>query len=120
MNTPLHPGEVLVKEGAANLQRGIETVGGRLYLTSQRLLFEAHRLNVQTGSTEVAVADVAGVDKGWTRFLGFLPLAPNAIVVRTRTGAALRFTLWGRAAWLAALASSGAGSGSELASKDEA
>ena len=36
MKTPLLPGETPVKDGAANLQRGLETVGGRLYLTNQR------------------------------------------------------------------------------------
>ena len=32
MNTTLKQGETIVKEGAANLQKNIETVGGKLYL----------------------------------------------------------------------------------------
>ena len=46
MNVQLPQGEVIIKEGAANLQKGIETVGGKLRLTNQRLLFKAHKLNV--------------------------------------------------------------------------
>lgn len=45
MNTILLPGEMTVKEGPGNMQRGIETVGGRLYLTNMRVIFEAHALN---------------------------------------------------------------------------
>lgn len=36
MKTPSLPNETPVKDSAANLQRGIETVGGRLYLTTVR------------------------------------------------------------------------------------
>ena len=32
MKTPTLPGETPLRDGAANLQRGLETVGGRLYL----------------------------------------------------------------------------------------
>lgn len=45
MKTELRQGEQIVKEGAANLQKNIETVGGKLCLTNQRLVFEAHKIN---------------------------------------------------------------------------
>src|SRR5262245_9762271 len=37
MKTPLLADETPVKDGAANMQRGLETVGGWLYLTDMRL-----------------------------------------------------------------------------------
>jgi len=86
-STALIPGESLVKESRANLQRGIETVGGRLFLTTERLLFEAHKLNVQTGATAIDLRTITAVTKGWTKFLNVLPLAPNTIVVTTSDGA---------------------------------
>lgn len=49
MKFALRDGERIIKEGAANLQKNIETVGDKLYLTNQRLVFEAHTLNVQGG-----------------------------------------------------------------------
>jgi len=53
MNTELKQNEQIIKQKAANLQKGIETVGGVLYLTNQRLVFEAHKINVQGGTTEL-------------------------------------------------------------------
>ncbi len=83
LKTDLHPGETVVRDSRANLQRGAETVGGHLYLTDQRLIFESHAVNVQRGATEIALADVADARKVWTKFLGAIPLAPNSIAVRT-------------------------------------
>ena len=41
MNTRLRDDEDVIRDSAANLQRGLETVGGWLYLTTHRLVFEA-------------------------------------------------------------------------------
>ena len=101
--TPLAPGEPLVKEGRANLQRGVESVGGHLYLTDRRLIFESHRFNVQKGATEIPLADVTDMRKTWTKFLGLIPIAPNSIAVTTRDGTVRQIVLSGRDAWLAAI-----------------
>jgi hypothetical protein len=103
MNTPLEPGESIVKQGPANLQRGMETVGGKLYLTNRRLVFEAHAFNIQTEPAELRLSDVRSMEKCWTLFLGFLPLAPNSLAVYSRRSEELRFVLWGRASWMAAI-----------------
>jgi hypothetical protein len=103
MKTPLAPGETLVKEGRANLQRGIESVGGHLYLTDRRLIFESHRLNVQSGPTEIALADITDIRKAWTKFLGVIPMAPNSLAVTTRDGQARQIVLSGRDKWLEAI-----------------
>lgn len=103
MNTGLEPGEAVVKEGRANLQRGAETVGGRLCLTDRRLIFESHKLNIQRGTTTVALSDVERVSKQWTRFLGALPLVPNSLAVHTTTGEEYRFVLPKREAWMTAI-----------------
>lgn len=100
MKTPLLPDETLVHEAAANLQRGIETVGGRLFLTTHRLVFESHAFNVQTGSTVLDRKDIVSVAPCWTLFLGFLPLLPNSMAVGTSDGRTFRFVLWGRADWI--------------------
>lgn len=105
MKTALQPDEVLVKEGAANMQRGIETVGGRLYLTNQRLVFETHDFNIQTGTTIVALQDVASVRKCWTRFLNLIPMFPNSIAVATNDWKEHRFVVFGRQAWIDAIES---------------
>ena len=53
MRMPLLSGEQLIKEGFANLQRGWEALGDRLYLTNQRLIFESHPFNIQRGSAVI-------------------------------------------------------------------
>lgn len=103
MKTETRPGESMVKEGPANLQRGIEAVGGKLSLTDQRLVFESHALNVQTGATEIELANVTGTETCWTKFLGLVPIAPNSLAVRTEGGEDYRFVLWGRDSWITAI-----------------
>ncbi len=103
MKTKLKQSEQLVKKGAANLQKGIETVGGKLHLTNQRLVFEAHKINIQDGSTEIKLSDIQSSEKCWTKFLGFIPLMPNSLAVYTKAGKKYRFVLFGRGAWVAAI-----------------
>jgi hypothetical protein len=95
----LRPGESVIREAPANLQRGIETVGGRLSLTTTRLVFEAHALNVQRGATEIELSAVKSANPCWTRFLGLIPLVPNSLAVTTKDGTEYRFVLFKRAAW---------------------
>ncbi|MCO1339467.1 hypothetical protein BJH93_11275 [Kocuria polaris] len=99
MKTELHPGESLVKSSGANLQRGWETVGGHLHLTDQRLIFEGHKFNAQSGISEIPVAELASTELAWTKFLGLIPLVPNSLAVETKDGASYRFVLGGRKMW---------------------
>ncbi len=103
MKIDLRPGETLFREGGANIRRGVEAVGGRLFLTSERLLFQSHAFNVQTGTTEIALADIRGTALRWTKFLGVLPLFANTLVVQMRDGAEYRFVPHGRMKWQAAI-----------------
>ncbi len=103
MKTEIRNGEQIIKTGAANLQKNIETVGGKLYLTSQRLVFEAHKINLQGGVTEVELSNIQSSRPCWTRFLGLIPLFPNSLAVFTKQGKEYRFVLFGRHAWAAAI-----------------
>jgi len=107
MKTDPLPGETLVKAGPANMQRGIETVGVHLYLTNQRLVFESHRFNVQTGVTVIPRSSITKVEKRWTKFLNLIPLAPNSIGVGIDGAKEERFVVTGRKAWIEALDLSG-------------
>ena len=103
VKTELRPNERIVKEGAANLQKNIETVGGRLHLTDQRLLFEAHKFNVQGGATEVELPNIRSTRPCWSKLLGLIPLFPNSMAVFTKHDKEYRFVLFGRHAWIAAI-----------------
>lgn len=112
LKTLLEEGEQLVRRGGANLQRGRETVGGFLYLTNRRLVFEAHKFNFQRQSTQIALADIERVVPCWTKFLGVLPLLPNSLSIQTKSGV-YDIVLFGRAAWRTAI-ESGMGAGARL------
>jgi hypothetical protein len=105
MKTELNQGEKLIKKGPANMQRGVETVGGRLYLTDQRLIFEAHAFNVQSGVSEIPIDSVIGVRRAWTKLFGVIPLAPNSVVVTLSEGSEHSFVLARRQSWLDAIGS---------------
>jgi len=102
MTMALMPGEAILKEGPANLLRGIENVGGRLFLTNARVHFHGHAFNVQAEPTTVPLAEISEVEVGMTRVLG-VPLAANSIVIRTIGGREYRLTVQRRAEWKAAI-----------------
>ncbi len=103
MNCELRPGEEVIKVGPANLQKNIETVGGKLCLTNQRLVIEAHKLNVQVGTTEVELSDVQSSQQCWTKFLGVIPVFPNSLAIHVKQGNEYRFVLGDRASWATAI-----------------
>ena len=100
MKTALEPSESVVKEGRANLQRGVETVGGHAYLTSRRLIFESHSFNIQRGATVVDLGEVTQVGKAWTKFLNAVPLSRNSVSVETADGQELRMVCSKTGAWV--------------------
>lgn len=106
MNTPLASNERVVKEGPANLQRGPETVGGHLYLTNLRLVFEPHAMNVQKDLEVIDLSAVVRTYPCWTKFLGVFPLANNSLAVVTRGGQEHRFVCFNRKAWADSIATS--------------
>jgi len=103
MKTKLNENEQIVKQGAANLQKGLETVGGKLFLTNHRLVFEAHKLNIQGGNTEINLSDIHSSEKCWTKFLGVIPIMPNSLAIYTKNGEEYRLVLSGRGAWAAGI-----------------
>lgn len=100
MHTDLGDGEFLVRQAGVSLQRGIEAVGGTLFLTTRRLIFEAHRFNVQTGRTVIPLRAVEGVWKTWTKLFGVIPILPNSLAVATERGTVYRFIMFERDTWI--------------------
>jgi hypothetical protein len=80
--------EQIITEVPANLVRGVEAVGGRLMITNRRLLFQPHKINIQTWQTEILLRDVTQV--GTRRMLG---LVPNGMFIRTRDGDDYKFVV---------------------------
>ena len=99
MKTQLKINEEIIKKGAANLQKGVEAVGGFLYLTNQRLIFESHKFNFQSGITIIDLSDIASTEKVWTKVFNLIPMMPNSLAVKFKNGEEHRFVLFGRSAW---------------------
>lgn len=100
MKTILSSDETIKRQAPANLQRGWESVGGHLYLTNERLVFESHAFNVQSGTTTLDLVGIKDVTKCWTRFLNLFPIAPNSIKVETKDGFNLKFVVYNRDKWI--------------------
>jgi hypothetical protein len=113
--TTLEPGESPLKEGRANLQRGAETVGGRLFLTNRRLIFEAHIFNAQRGGDQIQLGQIAEMQPAWTKFFGVIPVVPSTLSVRTDGGAEYNLVCRGRGAWMEAIQEAKGSYGSDQA-----
>lgn len=91
---PLRESERLLKHGVASHRRGWETVGGRLYLTDRRLMFQPHLFNLQIEEWCVGLTEVEEVRAFLT--LGFIP---NGLSVVTSDGEE-RFLVRDRHGWV--------------------
>ncbi|KQC13239.1 MAG: hypothetical protein APR63_09165 [Desulfuromonas sp. SDB] len=99
MKTGFKENESMVKQGPANLQRGIETVGGKIYLTNLRIIFEPHFFNFQSKISIIELSDIKDLNYCRTKFLGIIPLTDNSLSVETVKGKDYRFVLWNRKQW---------------------
>jgi len=87
-NQPPNDEEQILMDIGANLFRGIEGVGGRLKVTSKRLVFTSHMFNLQRGITEIPISNIDHLerDKG-------LGLIDNQMVVVLKSGVRYKFVL---------------------------
>ncbi|MGP5090569.1 GRAM domain-containing protein [Brachybacterium tyrofermentans] len=99
----LEPGEQPLKSGGANMQRGAESVGGKLFLTTTRLMFRPHALNLQTAPAQIELGAVVGLAAAWTKVFGKVPLLKNSLAVTLADGTRQSFVVTGRAAWIVAI-----------------
>jgi len=83
--------DVTLIDVAANLFRGSEAVGGRIQITTHRVRFKPHSINIQKEPAEIDLQDVTEVGPRNT-----LGIVPNGMFVRTKDGTEYRFVVWGR------------------------
>lgn len=76
---------------SANLFRGIESVGGELHFTNDRLIFKSHSLNLQKGETEIKYKNIFSADNRKT-----LAVIPNGIKVTLKNGEEYDFVVKNR------------------------
>ncbi|MFC5467541.1 hypothetical protein ACFPPD_02355 [Cohnella suwonensis] len=86
---------VLFKK-AANLFRGIESVGGWLHASETRMKFVPHALNIQSAPLDIPYADIASIAKRNT-----MGIVPNGILLTLKSGARHKFVLYKRSSFIA-------------------
>lgn len=96
MKTELMQGEEIIKEGKANHSVGITNVGGTLYLTNIRIVFETNALNwMQKHNFSLLLKDISSFGKRNTLFI-----IPNSIFIKSKEGKEDKFVVFGRDKWL--------------------
>jgi len=90
----LEENESLLYEGPASHGTGGTKIGGRLYLTNQRLIFKSNIFNLKASEWHVFLQDVLDVTP--TNALGFVP---NELSVKTKSSLD-KFIVFERNKWL--------------------
>ena len=91
-------GETIFHFGPANHFKGLESVGGKLFLTDRRLRFRSHAFNVQTHDESYPLGWVRHVEASRT-----LGIVPNGLLVHFADGRRERFVVGARDVWIAQL-----------------
>ena len=89
----LYDGEILIKKGAANHLNQSEGVGGRLFLTNQRLFFKSHFFNIQAHEKAILLKDIISIEAN-SGGLFF-----RMISILLKNGSVERFVVRGRKIW---------------------
>ena len=89
--------EEIIAVGPANLFRGIEAVGGKLFLTKKGLVFNSHKFNIQRGKTKIP----------YNNIIEFIPCysskllkVDNGLKVKTKDGLTFKFVVNDRENWI--------------------
>jgi hypothetical protein len=91
----LSQNETIDYEGPANLFRGMESVGGKLFLTNKKVIFKSHKLNIQTGQTDIIYASIAEIAPRKT-----VGIVDNGIRIKTNDGKEFDFVVNDREKWM--------------------
>jgi hypothetical protein len=91
---PQFTGEQLLHDGPANHFVNGEGVGGRLFLTKERVLFRSHGFNIQCHELSVPLAEITQAEPVRTA-----RIFPNGLRLVTRTGKEERFVVREHRRW---------------------
>jgi len=77
----------------ANLYRGTEVGGGRMNITNEEVIFDAHKINMQGESLVIKMEDIDEVKKRRTLFI-----VPNGLKIKLNSGEEYKFVVSKRSA----------------------
>jgi hypothetical protein len=97
-NVDLSPDETIVFQSPANHFKGMEAVGGMLYLTSLRLIFKSHRFNIQNHQCSINLNEITTVDTNKT-----LGVVNNGLIITIIANHTEKFVVSDVNEWVAKL-----------------
>ncbi len=100
MKIALEPGEDIVFQTGANHFKGIEGVGGKLYLTNKRLVFKSHKLNIQNHELSIDLDEIKKVERSKT-----VGLVDNGLTVTSGDNKMDKFVVENAEEWVEKMSS---------------
>ena len=92
INNPAN--DIVIYSGMANHFLNAESVGGNLFLYSDRLYFKSHAVNIQVHDLTIELNQIKNVS-----YYNTLGLIPNGLAVNLHNGKTEKFVLYKRAVW---------------------
>lgn len=83
-----------IKKGAANHWKRGESVGGRLFLNPEELIFKSHALNIQRHELKIPLKDIKEIG-----FNNTLLIVPNGMTITLASGQIEKFVVNNRKEW---------------------
>ncbi|MFC4411618.1 GRAM domain-containing protein [Chungangia koreensis] len=80
--------ETVLFNVSANLKKGIETVGGKLKITDDEIIFTPHKLNVQSAPVTINIGEINRIEKRNNLFI-----VPNGMSVIVKDGTEYKFVV---------------------------
>lgn len=90
--------EHIIKKGKANLWKGYEAAGGKLFLSETELTHRPHAVNIQSGVISIGLDEIEQVEATANKLL-FIPIS-NGLTVTLRNGERYQFVVFGRRKWI--------------------
>lgn len=90
----LDDNEIIIRKSGANHLKPFEGVGGRLFLTNQRLFFKSHFFNIQTHEESIPLEDIVSIEAKHIDFIS------GKMIVFLRNGSAEKFYVPKRKKWV--------------------
>lgn len=94
-STKIETTEPIIFETGANHFRGIEGVGGKLYLTDTQLIFKSHKLNIQNHQIFINLLDIENVERHKTA-----GIINNGLLISTLNNTKEKFVVEESDKWL--------------------
>ncbi|MFH2143196.1 MAG: GRAM domain-containing protein [Bacteroidota bacterium] len=75
----------------ANHFKGLEGVGGKLFITNKRIVFKSHSINLQNHELTIMYPEILSIE-----LYNTLGIVPNGLKIITKSGKNEKFVVWKR------------------------